>query len=58
MDGRIVIDRISQQACASNSVGDFFLGIAAALGIRLDGVVDFISSLSTIADPLNQVSGE
>lgn len=39
-------------------MGKFILGIAAALGTRLDGVVDFIDSLSAVADPLNEVSGE
>lgn len=52
-----ILDR-SRQDCATGSVGDFILEIADGLGTRLDGVVDFIDSLSTISEPLTEVSGE
>ncbi|CAM9874336.1 unnamed protein product, partial [Ectocarpus sp. 13 AM-2016] len=42
--------------CANGSVGDFMLDISVALIDRLEGVVDFISSLSAVTAPLLVVS--
>ncbi|CAM9207574.1 unnamed protein product [Ectocarpus sp. 8 AP-2014] len=42
--------------CADGSVGDFMLEISVALIDRLEGVVDFISSLSAVTAPLLVVS--
>ncbi|CAM9288430.1 unnamed protein product, partial [Hapterophycus canaliculatus] len=60
----VLMTRLQEALCAKNgggicvtgSVGEFMLGIAAALINRLESIVDFISSLSQVAAPLVWVS--
>ena len=45
------------QDCTNGSVGDFMTDIADALILQFDGIVEFITSLTTVVAPLAWVAG-